>query len=254
MPKLLNGSAGTGRVHLIRDCRSPQARYSNWTVMLTQTLQDCSNMKDEQDSVCVKSQSGCAITLGGCPLLWASKLQKEIALSTAEAEYIALLTSLYNLLPIRWQFKELVEGLRMVRLTQPQWSLWYSKTITLVWLWHLLQRCLLKQNILWSSAISLNITRTMNKRTLSLKRLIQQHSRPIYSPRACLLSPFANCANSWWVGSFIWEGVSQNTWPRKARTGLLRASDSSWFKMFSPKLSEGFSASLLSLFRIWFQI
>jgi len=28
------------------------------------------------------------LTLGGCPLIWASKLQSKISLSTTEAEYI----------------------------------------------------------------------------------------------------------------------------------------------------------------------
>ena len=37
---------------------------------------------------------GYAISYAGCPLTWASKLQTEIALSTVEAEYIALSQSL----------------------------------------------------------------------------------------------------------------------------------------------------------------
>jgi hypothetical protein len=41
------------------------------------------------------------ITIGGCPLSWTSKLQTEIALSTMEAEYIALSQSMRELLPIR---------------------------------------------------------------------------------------------------------------------------------------------------------
>ena len=46
--------------------------------------------EDDQDPVCVKSRTGYVITLGNCPLMWTSKLQTEIALSTLEAEYIAL--------------------------------------------------------------------------------------------------------------------------------------------------------------------
>jgi hypothetical protein len=48
------------------------------------------NHEDDQDPVCVKSRTGYVITLGGCPVLWVSKLQTEIALSTLESEYIAL--------------------------------------------------------------------------------------------------------------------------------------------------------------------
>ena len=69
--------------------------------------------EDEQDPVCVKSRTGYVITLGTCPLHWASKLQKEIALSTAEAEYIALSMAMRDLLPIRRQFKELLATLEL---------------------------------------------------------------------------------------------------------------------------------------------
>ena len=57
--------------------------------------------EDDQDPVCVKSRTGYVITLGACPLLWVSKLQTEIALSTMEAEYIALSQSMRDLLPIK---------------------------------------------------------------------------------------------------------------------------------------------------------
>jgi hypothetical protein len=41
-----------------------------------------------------KSQTGYIISFAGCPITWASKLQTQIALSTTEAEYIALSQSL----------------------------------------------------------------------------------------------------------------------------------------------------------------
>ena len=69
--------------------------------------------EDEQDPVCVRSRTGYVITLGDCPLMWASKLQKEVALSTAEAEYIALSQAMRDLLPLRRQFKELMESLEL---------------------------------------------------------------------------------------------------------------------------------------------
>jgi len=46
--------------------------------------------EDDQDPVSVKSHTGYVLLFGGCPLLWVSKLQTEIALSTMEVEYIAL--------------------------------------------------------------------------------------------------------------------------------------------------------------------
>lgn len=40
-----------------------------------------------------KSRTGFVIMFAGCPLIWSSKLQTEIALSLTEAEYIALSTA-----------------------------------------------------------------------------------------------------------------------------------------------------------------
>jgi len=57
--------------------------------------------EDDQDPVCVKSRTGYVITLGNTPVTWSSKLQTEIALSTLEAEYIALSSSLRELIPVR---------------------------------------------------------------------------------------------------------------------------------------------------------
>ena len=43
----------------------------------------------------------------GCPLLWVSKLQTQIALSTMESEYIALSQSMRDLIAIREVLKEI---------------------------------------------------------------------------------------------------------------------------------------------------
>ena len=47
----------------------------------------------------VLSRTGFVIMYAGCPVYWVSKLQTEIALSTAEAEYIALSSALRDVLP-----------------------------------------------------------------------------------------------------------------------------------------------------------
>ena len=55
----------------------------------------------------VLSRTGYVITYCGCPVVWSSKLQTEIALSTTEAEYIALSTLMRTLLPLRQLLKEI---------------------------------------------------------------------------------------------------------------------------------------------------
>ncbi len=53
--------------------------------------------KDDQDPHCVQSWIGYVILLANSPILWSSKLQTEITLSTMEAEYVALSTSCKDL-------------------------------------------------------------------------------------------------------------------------------------------------------------
>jgi hypothetical protein len=65
------------------------------------------NVEKHEDPVCVKSRTGFVLMLGGCPLFWVSKLQNEIALSTTEAEYIALSQSMRSLLPMRRLLQEI---------------------------------------------------------------------------------------------------------------------------------------------------
>ncbi len=55
---------------------------------------------DKQDPHSIRSRTGYVICLADCPILWKSKLQTEIALSTMEAEYVALITSCRDLFPL----------------------------------------------------------------------------------------------------------------------------------------------------------
>ena len=63
--------------------------------------------EENSDPVCVKSRTGFVILLGGCPLVWISKLQQEITLSTTEAEYVALSMAMRELIPQRELLKEI---------------------------------------------------------------------------------------------------------------------------------------------------
>jgi hypothetical protein len=53
-----------------------------------------------EDPSTAKSRTGYVILYAGCPLIWASKLQGETALSTTEAEYISLSTALRETIPM----------------------------------------------------------------------------------------------------------------------------------------------------------
>jgi hypothetical protein len=64
--------------------------------------------EDDQDPVCVKSRTGYVLTLGGCPLLWVSKL----------AEYIALSQAMRDLLPMRRLAKEVARSLGLQTIVQ----------------------------------------------------------------------------------------------------------------------------------------
>jgi len=56
--------------------------------------------EEHTDPACAKSRTGFIITFADCPVFWQSKLQTETALSTMEAEIIALSACCRELFPI----------------------------------------------------------------------------------------------------------------------------------------------------------
>ncbi len=67
-----------------------------------------------EDPISVKSRTGYVITFANCPVLWSSKLQTEIALSTTEAEYIAMSQSARDLLPMRDLLHEFAAATKLI--------------------------------------------------------------------------------------------------------------------------------------------
>ena len=57
--------------------------------------------EDVHEPISVKSRTGYVLCLSGCPIVWVSKLQSDIALSTMEAEYNALSMAMKDLLPLK---------------------------------------------------------------------------------------------------------------------------------------------------------
>eukprot|EP00804_Cyclotella_cryptica_P001528 CCRYP_003749-RA/>CCRYP_003749-RA protein AED:0.13 eAED:-0.00 QI:0/0/0/1/0/0.33/3/0/1355 len=66
--------------------------------------------EDARDPHCARSRTGYVILAFGCPVLWRSRLQTEIALSTMEAEYVALSTACKDLLPLVSLIRELSDA------------------------------------------------------------------------------------------------------------------------------------------------
>jgi hypothetical protein len=68
---------------------------------------DLFGVESSDDPVCAKSRTGYVVTYAGCPVVWVSKLQTEISLSTQEAELIAMSESMQKLLPVQRLLEEL---------------------------------------------------------------------------------------------------------------------------------------------------
>ena len=63
--------------------------------------------KAADDPDTARSRTGYVICYANCPIIWASKMQVPVALSTTEAEYIALSTALREVIPIMELLKEM---------------------------------------------------------------------------------------------------------------------------------------------------
>ena len=71
------------------------------------------NLEDRSDPHSVKSRTGFVILVGDIPVIWKSSLQTEIALSTFEAEYVALSTAMRDVLPFQNLFLEVTAALKV---------------------------------------------------------------------------------------------------------------------------------------------
>jgi hypothetical protein len=57
--------------------------------------------------------------MGGCPIHWTSKLQTEIALSTTEAEFVALAQAMREFIPMRRAFDDMLLAFKLCQDDSP---------------------------------------------------------------------------------------------------------------------------------------
>ena len=99
------------------------------------------------DAYNVVSRTGMVIMYTNCPIFWRSSLQTEIALSTAEAEYMALSSALRQVLPLMTMMEEINEVFPLL-ISKPNFFEKYMKTINHVSKWQQGLSFLLGQNTL----------------------------------------------------------------------------------------------------------
>ena len=69
--------------------------------------------EDVDDPMSVRSRTGYVILLANCPLLWSSRLQSEISVSTLESEFVALSASMRSLIPMKRLVREVLGGMNL---------------------------------------------------------------------------------------------------------------------------------------------
>ena len=57
--------------------------------------------EEAQDLTCMKSRRGYVVLMGNFPVMWTSKLQTEISLPAMEVDYIAMSTTMRELIPLK---------------------------------------------------------------------------------------------------------------------------------------------------------
>ena len=99
------------------------------------------------------SRTGSVIRYASCPIFWQSKLQTEIALSTAEAKYIALSQALRETIPVMNLMKEINVIFPLIFLNQNLLSR-FVNTISLALQWLIIPSFHPRPSILPSSIIT----------------------------------------------------------------------------------------------------
>ncbi len=94
---------------------------------------------DDPDTA--RSRTGYGITYAGSPLVWASKLQTEIVLSSTEAEYIILSTAVREVIPLLELAKEVASYNILEETTKPIFRLPYLRITKAQRKWQMFLKC-----------------------------------------------------------------------------------------------------------------
>ena len=79
-------------------------------------------VEDPEDKKSATSRTGFVLTYAGIPITWCSKLQSLIALSTTEAEYMALSQSMRELLPTQELLRDLSKAFQLDPHSDPKFA------------------------------------------------------------------------------------------------------------------------------------
>ena len=122
-PKVSHGEAAIHLVKYLHGTRTqglhfrPNPKHSLTAYVDADFSGNWDRLTAINDASTAKSRSGFIVLYAGCPLMWSSKLQTSIALSTTEAEYVALSNSLREIIPMMKLISEMNEhgwGMPMV--------------------------------------------------------------------------------------------------------------------------------------------
>eukprot|EP00957_Ditylum_brightwellii_P066173 5021575-Ditylum_brightwellii.AAC.1 len=97
---------------------SPSKNVTNIECYLDADFAGAYTKENNHDPNSVRSRSGCVIMYGNYPIIWFSRLQSEIALSTTEAEYIALSIAAREVLSLRELISE-IAPVTKITVTKP---------------------------------------------------------------------------------------------------------------------------------------
>jgi hypothetical protein len=84
----------------------------------------------QHDPSMAKSRSGWVIFYTRCPIIWASKLQSQVALSTTEAECITMSMALWDVIPIMELMSKFRERNLRSSVLNPKFT---ARSLKIIW-------------------------------------------------------------------------------------------------------------------------